>query len=161
MANFAKITEDNKVLTVLAVDNKDIINSEGVESEAEGQYYLEKHNNWPQHLWIQTSYNTSANTHKLGGTPFRGNFAGIGYEWDPVNEIFWGEPIFPSWVKDIATASYKSPVGDAPELTPEQKKEQQIYEWNEEAQNWQLSDPVPYPTSTRQWNENTLAWEII
>jgi hypothetical protein len=52
-------------------------------------------------------------------------------------------------------------VGDAPELTPEQKKEQQIYEWNEEAQNWQLSDPVPYPTSTRQWNEDTLAWEII
>jgi hypothetical protein len=52
MAHFAKITEDNKVLTVLTVDNKDVQNSEGVEVESIGQAYLEKHNNWPAHLWI-------------------------------------------------------------------------------------------------------------
>ena len=39
-------------------------------------------------MWIQTSYNTSGNQHKLGGTPFRGNYAGIGYEWDEDNQYF-------------------------------------------------------------------------
>ena len=32
--------------------------------------------------WIQTSYNTRGNEHKLGGTPLHKNFAGIGYTWD-------------------------------------------------------------------------------
>ena len=58
MAHFAKISEENEVLTVLTVDNKDLLNDEGVETESVGQAYLEKHNNWPAHLWIQTSYNT-------------------------------------------------------------------------------------------------------
>jgi hypothetical protein len=80
MAHFAKITEDNKVLQVLTVNNSDILNAEGIENEAVGQQYLEKHNNWPSHLWIQTSYNTYENQHRNGGTPFRGNYAGIGYE---------------------------------------------------------------------------------
>jgi hypothetical protein len=79
MAHFAKISEDNKVLQVLTLNNLDTINADGQENEAVGQAYLEKHNNWPAHLWIQTSYNTSGGQHKNGGTPFRGNYAGIGY----------------------------------------------------------------------------------
>ena len=88
MAHFAKLGANGKVIQVLTLDNKDMLNADGVEDEAVGQQYLEHHNNWPAQMWIQTSYNTSQNTHKLGGTPFRGNYAGIGYEWDEDNQIF-------------------------------------------------------------------------
>ena len=82
MAHFAKISETNEVLTVLTLDNKDMLNADGVENETIGQAYLETHNNWPAHLWIQTSYNTFDGQHKNGGTPLRGNYAGIGYTWE-------------------------------------------------------------------------------
>ena len=89
MAHFAKISEDNIVLQVLTLDNKDMLNENNVATESVGQAYLQQHNNWPSHLWIQTSYNTSQNQHKLGGTPFRGNYAGINSIWDSENQIFW------------------------------------------------------------------------
>ena len=76
-----------------------MLNADGVEDESVGQQYLETHNNWPAQMWIQTSYNTSANQHKNGGTAFRGNYAGIGYEWDEDNQIFWPKKPFASWVK--------------------------------------------------------------
>ena len=42
-----------------------MLNADGVEDESVGQQYLETHNNWPAQMWIQTSYNTSGNTHIL------------------------------------------------------------------------------------------------
>jgi hypothetical protein len=39
--------------------------------------------------------------HKIGGTPFRGNYAGIGYTWDEDNQIFWPKKPYPSWVKHL------------------------------------------------------------
>ena len=39
--------------------------------------------------WIQTSYNTIGNQHTQGGTPLRGNFAGIGYTYDRENDVFY------------------------------------------------------------------------
>jgi hypothetical protein len=38
--------------------------------------------------WIQTSYNTIGNQHTLGGTPLRGNYAGIGFTYDRTNDVF-------------------------------------------------------------------------
>ena len=38
--------------------------------------------------WIQTSYNTIGNQHTQGGTPLRGNYAGIGYTYDRENDVF-------------------------------------------------------------------------
>ena len=86
------------------------------------------------------------NTHKKGGTPFRGNYAGIGYTWDEDNEIFWPKKPYASWVKHIATASWKSPIGDAPALTQEQQDQNTAgthrwgYNWNEETQAWDLTN---------------------
>jgi hypothetical protein len=117
MAHFAKITEDNQVLQVLTLDNVNTVDINGIEDEKVGQQYLEKNNNWPAHLWIKTSYNTKENIHKLGGTPYRGNYAGIGFTWDSVNQIFWTQKPYNSWIKDLTTASWKSPIGDAPSLT--------------------------------------------
>ena len=152
MAHFAKLGANGKVIQVLTMDNDKMLNADGVEDETVGQQWLETHNNWPSQMWIQTSYNTSANTHRLGGTPFRGNYAGIGYTWDEDNNIFWPKKPFPSWVKDTTTASWKSPIGDAPELTDEQKAQNTpadenseathiwVYLWNEENQSWDLTD---------------------
>ena len=53
MASFAKISENNEVLTVIVLNDSDMFNAEGVETETVGQQYLETHNNWPAHLWIQ------------------------------------------------------------------------------------------------------------
>ena len=146
MAHFAKLGANGKVISVLTLDNKDMLNADGVEDETVGQQYLELHNNWPAQMWIQTSYNTSGNKHKLGGTPFRGNYAGIGYEWDEDNNIFWPKKPYASWVKDTATAQWKSPIGDAPALTAEQTSQNEAdthrwnYVWNEANQSWDLTD---------------------
>ena len=66
MAHFAKLGVNGKVITVLTLDNKDMLDSEGVEDERVGQEYLQLHNNWPAEMWIQTSYNTINNTHTSG-----------------------------------------------------------------------------------------------
>jgi hypothetical protein len=38
--------------------------------------------------WIQTSYNTRGGVHSLSGTPLRYNYAGIGYDYDPIKDAF-------------------------------------------------------------------------
>jgi len=146
MAHFAKIADNNKVLQVLTLDNKDCKDEEGTEVESIGQAYLEKHNNWPAEMWIQTSYNTFGGVHKNGGTAFRGNYAGMGYTWDEDDQIFWPEKPHASWVKNNASASWESPIGDAPALTSEQESQNTssthnwCYVWNESTAVWDLTD---------------------
>ena len=148
MAHFAKLGANGKVIAVLTMDNDKMLNADGVEDERVGQEWLERHNNWPAEMWIQTSYNTYGNEHKNGGTPFRGNYAGIGYSWDDDNNIFWPKKPHASWVKDIATASWKSPIGDPPALTAEQTSQNEagthswFYEWNESGQSWDLKNSM-------------------
>ena len=148
MAHFAKLGANGKVIQVLTMDNDKMLNADGVEDESVGQQYLEQHNNWPAQMWIQTSYNTAANKHKLGGTPFRGNYAGIGYEWDEDNQIFWPKKPYASWVKNTSTAEWNSPIGDAPALTAEQQSQNDArthqwgYNWNEDGQSWDLTDTL-------------------
>ena len=137
MAHFAKISETNEVLSVLTLNNSDMLNSDGVEDETVGQAYLEQHNNWPANLWIQTSYNTIGNVHINGGTAFRGNYAGIGYTWDEDNNIFYPQKPFASWILNTTTATWHSPIGDAPDdLTDEEKTAATSYTWNEVGQTW-------------------------
>ena len=148
MAHFAKLGANGKVIQVLTMDNDKMLNADGVEDETVGQQWLETHNNWPAQMWIQTSYNTSQNKHSSGddSKAFRGNYAGIGYTWDEDNQIFWPKSPYASWVKDTASASWKSPIGDAPALTAEQESQnaanthQWFYKWNEEGQSWDLTD---------------------
>ena len=159
MAHFAKISEDNKVLQILTLNNVSMLDSNGVENETVGKQYLEKHHNWPAHLWVQTSYNTVENTHRLGGIPFRGNYAGIGHTWDQENQIFWPKKLYASWVKNISEARWQSPIGDAPQLTEEQISQNASgvqswgYHWNEENQVWDLLHHI--------WNEENQVWELI
>ena len=148
MAHFAKLGANGKVIQVLTMDNDKMLNADGVEDESVGQQYLELHNNWPAQMWIQTSYNTSQNTHNSGDNSkaFRGNYAGIGYEWDEDNQIFWPKKPYASWVKNTTDARWQSPIGDAPALTAEQESQNAAdthmwsYVWNEEGQSWDLTD---------------------
>ena len=148
MAHFAKLGSNGKVIQVLTLDNKDMLNADGVEDESVGQQYLELHNNWPAQMWIQTSYNTSNNKHSSGDNSkaFRGNYAGIGYEWDEDNNIFWPKKPHASWVKNTTDARWQSPIGDAPALTAEQISQNDAdthrwhYVWNEANTTWDLTD---------------------
>ena len=145
MAHFAKLGINGKVLQVLTLNNSDMLNADGVEDESVGQQYLEKHNNWPAQLWIQTSYNTSRGTHNSGDNSkaFRGNYAGIGYIWDEDNNIFYDKKPYPSWVLNTTTATWNSPIGDAPDdLTAEEKAAGTHYLWNEGGQSWDKTTPA-------------------
>ena len=148
MAHFAKLGANGKVIQVLTLNNSDMLNADGVEDESVGQQYLETHNNWPAQMWIQTSYNTSGGQHNSGGTAFRGNYAGIGYTWDEDDQIFWPKKPYASWVKHIESASWKSPIGDAPALTEEQTSQNEAgthrwtYVWNEANTTWDLTDAL-------------------
>ena len=79
--------------------------------------------------------------HKLGGTPLRGNYAGIGMIYDEDNDLFLPKKPFASWVLNTSEARWQSPIGDAPALTEEQTSNMQRYEWNEANQSWDLTDP--------------------
>ena len=148
MAHFAKLGANSKVIQVLTLNNGDMLNADGVEDETVGQQYLETHNNWPAQMWIQTSYNTSGGQHNNGGTPFRGNYAGIGYTWDEDDQIFWPKKPYASWVKNNSEARWQSPIGDAPALTEEQTSQNTAathfwhYVWNEENQAWDLTNSL-------------------
>jgi len=152
MAHFAKIGDTSKVLTVLALDDKDMLNAAGVEDESVGQDYLQSHNNWPREKWIQTSYNTRRGKHydnKTGelsvdqSKALRGNYAGIGYTWDEDNNLFYPQKPYASWVLNTTTATWHSPIGDAPDdLTDEEKAVNTHYVWNEDGQSWDKTTPA-------------------
>ena len=78
--------------------------------------------------WIQTSYNTFGGVHKLGGTPLRKNYAGIGYTYDKTKDAFIPPKPFPSWTLDEDTCLWESPVA-----YPTDGK---LYNWNEATQTW-------------------------
>mgnify|MGYP003639398414 CR=1 FL=1 len=155
MAHFAKISDTSKVLTVLALDNKDMLNADGIEEESVGQKYLEKHNNWPAQMWIQTSCNTRGGKHydnKTGelsadqSKALRGNYAATGYIWDEDNSLFYLKKPYASWVLNTSEARWQSPIGDEPALPSEQQSQNEggthrwNYIWNETDQSWDLTD---------------------
>lgn len=76
----------------------------------------------------RTSYNTSGGVHSSGGTPFRKNYAGIGYTFDEARDAFIPPKPFASWVLNEETCLWEAPVAH-----PNDGK---FYSWDEEAQNW-------------------------
>ena len=132
MAHFAKLGKTgNKVIAIHKVADSDCLDGDGDESEAVGQAFLETVHGWPAAKWIQTSYNTQRGVHKLGGTAFRGNYAAIGYIWDPDNNIFYVEKPYSSWTLNTTTAEWESPVA-----YPAEDETDTFYEWNESDQSW-------------------------
>jgi hypothetical protein len=86
--------------------------------------------------WIQTSYNTRGNVHYTpnsnepsGGEALRGNYAGIGYTYDNINDVFYAPRPYDSW-----TLSHDTWLWEAPVAYPDDGK---IYVWKEETTSWE------------------------
>lgn len=84
--------------------------------------------------WIQTSYNTHGNVHygpdgkPDGGVPLRANYAGIGYTYDSLEDVFIAPKQYPSWLLNTATWEWQ-----APTPMPKDGKE---YQWDEATESW-------------------------
>jgi hypothetical protein len=136
MASFAKIGLNNKVIEVLSVVNEVLHDSNGVEQEAIGIDFLTKLTGWA--IWKQTSYNTQAGVHKLGGTPLRKNHAGIGYTYDEDRDAFIPPKTYNSWVLNEQTCLWNAPVAKP----TTELEDNQYYSWNESIINWEIKTRV-------------------
>ena len=139
MAHFAKLGINGKVMAVHVVNNKDILNGNKKEDESIGQQFLERLHGWPASMWIQTSYNTLCGKHSSGddSKALRGNYAGLRMIYDEDNDIFRDKQPYASWILNTTTATWHSPIGDAPDdLTDEERAARTTYEWNEDGKSW-------------------------
>jgi hypothetical protein len=82
--------------------------------------------------WLQTSYNTFGNKHKLGGIPFRGNYAAAGYVYDSVNDVFYLPQPFKSWTLNQSTWMWEAPIP-----MPQNDKR---YGWDEPSLSWKEAE---------------------
>ena len=115
MAHFAELDENNVVLQVIAgVDEP--LDGEAIYAETTGT------------VWKKTSYNTRAGGHLLGKTPFRKNYAGIGYTYDSDRDAFIPPQPFPSWTLNEQTCQWDSP-------TP-MPVDDKRYVWDEQTCQW-------------------------
>ena len=115
MAHFAEIDENN-IVTRVIVGVDEPLDGEAIYAETTGT------------VWKKTSYNTIAGQHTLGGTPFRKNYAGIGYTYDPNRDAFIPPQPFPSWALDEQTCQWNPPVPFPNDGTQ--------YYWHEPTTQW-------------------------
>jgi hypothetical protein len=120
MAHFAEVDENNIVTRVLVVDNSE---------EDNGQVFLAETLGLGG-TWLKTSYNTQGGVHSNGGTPFRKNYAGIGYTYDSGRDAFIPPKPYASWVLNEDKCLWDAP-------TPMPVEEGKMFRWVEEDLNWQ------------------------
>ena len=133
MAHFAKLNSSNIVVQVEVVSNS-IATTEKAGVDFLNNLY--KTND----VWKQTSYNTADGEHKLGGTPFRKNYAGIDFTYDESRDAFIPPKTYPSMILNETTCNWEHPI-PKPTLTQEQIDNNNFYVWDEEKQNWDLIEP--------------------
>tara|TARA_R100000152_G_C6678024_1_gene112604 strand:- start:53 stop:499 length:447 start_codon:yes stop_codon:yes gene_type:complete len=145
MAHFAKLDSNNRVETVIVVNNEDTSDSNGVESESIGVAFCQQLFGVDT-VWKQTSYNGN----------FRGNYAGIGFTYMSgvatlgvgSTDVFVDLQPYPSWTLSTTEAEWIPPSnpGPAPALTEAEEAASKNYEWNESnyiadpATAWVLTD---------------------
>ena len=115
MAHFAQV--ENGIVMQVIVADQDVIDSGAFGSG-----------------WVQTSYNTQGGQHRLGGTPFRKNYAGIGYIYDSQRDAFIPPQPYPSWALDEDTCLWQPPT-----LMHTDGK---MYDWDEATLSWTLIEQV-------------------
>ena len=122
MAHFAELDENNIVTKVIVVHNNELMDGE-TESEVKGVGFCVSL--FGGSNWVQTSYNNN----------MRKQFAGVGYTYDDINDVFIAPKPFPSWSLD------ENFDWQAPTPIPEDDKN---YTWNEENLSW---DEVNIPNN--------------
>jgi hypothetical protein len=120
MAHYAFLDENNIVTEVIVGKEEGNFNWEQQYGSFRGQ------------LCKRTSFNTIGGVHRLGGTPFRKNYAGIGYTYDEDRDAFIPKKPFNSWVLNEDTCQWESPVA--------YPNDGQQYSWNEQNQSWTLTE---------------------
>ena len=78
--------------------------------------------------WLQTSYNTYAGEHTLGGTPLRKNYAQVGGTYDATRDAFIPPKPYESWTLNENTCQWVCPVA--------YPDDGNMYNWNETDQTW-------------------------
>jgi hypothetical protein len=122
MAHYAFLDENNVVTEVIVGKDE---NEGGIDWE---QHYGE----FRGQVCKRTSYNTYGGVHINGGTPFRKNYAGIGYTYNAARDAFIPPQPYQSWVLDDATCQWKAPVA--------MPTDGGRYSWNETTQTWDAND---------------------
>ncbi len=139
MAHLALIDDDGTVLNVVRIPD---------EEEHRGQDYM-NYDLFIPGRWLVTSYNTYANVHRQGKTPFRGNYATIGGKYLEDLDVFIDKQPYPSWVLNYTTYQWEAPVPHPPALMPPDMTPTDVpgrligrsceWYWNEEILNWDLT----------------------
>lgn len=111
MSHFAKV--ENGIVTQVIVIEQDVLDT-GLWGDPAS--------------WVQTSYNTFGGVHRLGGTPLRKNYAGIGFTYDTERDAFISPQPFNSWTLNEDTCLW-----EAPTAMPNDGK---TYTWDEESLSW-------------------------
>jgi hypothetical protein len=119
MAHYAFLDENNIVTEVIVGKEESNFNWEQQYGMFRGQ------------LCKRTSYNTYGGVHKNGGTPFRKNYAGIGYIYDQNRDAFIPPKPYNSWLLNENTCTWESPIP--------YPQDNNKYDWNEENQSWDLT----------------------
>ena len=120
MAHYAFLNKNNVVTEVILGKN-----------ETEGDYDWEVYYGSKRgQVCKRTSYNTRGGEHVNGGTPFRKNYAGIGYTYDESLDAFIPPKPFDSWTLNNDTALWEAP-------TP-MPDDGQVYRWNEDTTSWDV-----------------------
>ena len=117
MAHYAFLDENNIVTEVIV----------GKDEGEDGIDWEVWYGDFRGQVCKRTSYNTIGNVHNNGGTPYRGNYAGIGYTYQADIDAFVAPKPYASWTLD-ANAQWQ-----APAAMPTDGK---MYSWNEETQTW-------------------------
>lgn len=128
MSHYARIDENNIVQEVLVIDQ------ETIDTGAFGD----------PSRWIQTSYNTYANVHLLGGEPLRKNFAAVGDTYSAELDAFIAPKPFASWQLNTETGTWQAPVAEPQSADPLLR-----YYWDESLGIWVETTIGVYPGSAQ------------
>lgn len=115
MAHFAEIGEDNVVLRVIVVADKDTSDAEGNEVESIGAEFCR---NLLGGTWKKTSYNAN----------IRKNYAGIGFKYDSQRDAYIPPQPFDSWRLNEDTCLWEAPVAHP--------NDGQLWIWDEPTTSW-------------------------
>lgn len=118
MAHYAFLDENNVVVSVIVGKDED---QDGVDWE---EYY----GGIANLICKRTSYNTLGGVHQENKTPFRKNYASIGYTYDPQRDAFIPPKPHNSWVLNEETCTWAAPVA-----YPTDGKR---YRWDEPTTSW-------------------------
>ena len=125
MAHFVEINALHEVINGVVLDDNQALDASGNEVESIGAKYL--HDMFGG-TWLRTSYNTIVGKHVKGGTPFRMNYAGIGFIYDESKDAFIPPQPFSSWILNKNTCQWEAPI--------EYPNDGKDYTWNEDTQAW-------------------------